>query len=185
MSEDANASEQITDEVTSWPGVEAGYGKRGECGFRVTATRSATCTATTPRTSASARRSAPRSGSRGAWSTIRSSRARTRWRRADRHRRGRPRGDRADAAELRPRRRPLRLSSPAPRDLCDHVAARHRNASGSSFALEVVRRISSRTRQLGRPLRASGRAAIASGWFSPSIRMNSSTEGAPKARRAR
>ena len=27
------ASEIITDEVTSWPGVEAGYGSRGEYGF--------------------------------------------------------------------------------------------------------------------------------------------------------
>jgi hypothetical protein len=29
------ASETITREVTSWPGVEAGYGKRGEWGFRM------------------------------------------------------------------------------------------------------------------------------------------------------
>ena len=29
------ASEQITAEVTSWPGVEAGLGSRGEFGFRV------------------------------------------------------------------------------------------------------------------------------------------------------
>lgn len=29
------ASEQITEEVTSWPGVEAGPGSRGEFGFRV------------------------------------------------------------------------------------------------------------------------------------------------------
>jgi hypothetical protein len=35
MSEERSASEAITDEVTSWPGVEAGYGKRGEWGFRV------------------------------------------------------------------------------------------------------------------------------------------------------
>jgi hypothetical protein len=28
------ASEIITDEVTSWPGVEAGIGRRGEYGFR-------------------------------------------------------------------------------------------------------------------------------------------------------
>ena len=28
-------SEQITDTVTAWPGVDAGYGKRGEWGFRV------------------------------------------------------------------------------------------------------------------------------------------------------
>jgi hypothetical protein len=28
-------SEQITKEVTSWPGVEAGFGVRGEFGFRV------------------------------------------------------------------------------------------------------------------------------------------------------
>ena len=35
MPEAKSASETITDEVTSWPGVEAGYGKRGEWGFRV------------------------------------------------------------------------------------------------------------------------------------------------------
>lgn len=35
MSETRSASETITDEVTSWPGVEAGYGKRGAWGFRV------------------------------------------------------------------------------------------------------------------------------------------------------
>lgn len=29
------ADEQITDEVTSWPGVQSGYGSRGEFGFRV------------------------------------------------------------------------------------------------------------------------------------------------------
>ncbi len=29
------ASEQITEEVSSWPGVEAGTGARGEFGFRV------------------------------------------------------------------------------------------------------------------------------------------------------
>jgi Family of unknown function (DUF5519) len=29
------ASEQITEAVTSWPGVEAGIGARGEFGFRV------------------------------------------------------------------------------------------------------------------------------------------------------
>jgi hypothetical protein len=29
------ASERITAEVTSWPGVEAGLGRRGEFGFRV------------------------------------------------------------------------------------------------------------------------------------------------------
>ena len=29
------ASEQITDEVTSWPDVTAGYGKRGEFAFKV------------------------------------------------------------------------------------------------------------------------------------------------------
>ena len=35
MSETRTASQRITDEVTSWPGVEAGYGKRGEWGFYV------------------------------------------------------------------------------------------------------------------------------------------------------
>ena len=29
-------SQRITDEVTSWPGVEAGLGSRGDFGFRVT-----------------------------------------------------------------------------------------------------------------------------------------------------
>ena len=29
------ASERITEEVTSWPGVEAGIGRRGEFGFRL------------------------------------------------------------------------------------------------------------------------------------------------------
>jgi hypothetical protein len=31
----STASQQITDEVTSWPGVEAGPGRRGEFAFRV------------------------------------------------------------------------------------------------------------------------------------------------------
>jgi hypothetical protein len=35
MTTTRTASEQITDEVTSWPGVEAGLGRRGEFGFRV------------------------------------------------------------------------------------------------------------------------------------------------------
>lgn len=35
MSESRTAGEQITDEVTSWPGVEAGVGRRGEFGFTV------------------------------------------------------------------------------------------------------------------------------------------------------
>jgi hypothetical protein len=35
MSETRTASQQITDEVTSWPGVEAGIGRRGEYGFTV------------------------------------------------------------------------------------------------------------------------------------------------------
>jgi Family of unknown function (DUF5519) len=30
---ETTASERITNEVTSWPGVEAAYGKRGEWGF--------------------------------------------------------------------------------------------------------------------------------------------------------
>ncbi|HEY2201068.1 MAG TPA: luciferase family protein, partial [Solirubrobacteraceae bacterium] len=29
------ASDQITREVASWPGIEAGYGRRGEWGFRL------------------------------------------------------------------------------------------------------------------------------------------------------
>jgi hypothetical protein len=35
MTTTATASERITEEVTSWPGVEAGIGKRGEFGFKV------------------------------------------------------------------------------------------------------------------------------------------------------
>jgi hypothetical protein len=35
MSESPTASERITEEVTSWPGVKAGIGSRGEYGFSV------------------------------------------------------------------------------------------------------------------------------------------------------
>jgi hypothetical protein len=35
MTEQRSASQQITGEVTSWPGVEAGPGRRGEFAFRV------------------------------------------------------------------------------------------------------------------------------------------------------
>jgi hypothetical protein len=35
MSETRSPSQRITDEVTSWDGVEAGYGRRGEFGFYV------------------------------------------------------------------------------------------------------------------------------------------------------
>jgi hypothetical protein len=35
MTETRTASEQITEEVTSWPGVEAGPGRRGEFAFKV------------------------------------------------------------------------------------------------------------------------------------------------------
>jgi hypothetical protein len=35
MTESRSASQQITDEVTTWPGVEAGPGRRGEFAFRV------------------------------------------------------------------------------------------------------------------------------------------------------
>jgi hypothetical protein len=35
MTQVRTASEQITEEATSWPGVEAGVGRRGEFGFRV------------------------------------------------------------------------------------------------------------------------------------------------------
>ena len=35
MSTTQTASQQITDEVTSWPGVEAGPGRRGEFAFKV------------------------------------------------------------------------------------------------------------------------------------------------------
>jgi hypothetical protein len=35
MTQTQTASERITEEVTSWPGVEAGPGRRGEFSFRV------------------------------------------------------------------------------------------------------------------------------------------------------
>jgi hypothetical protein len=35
MTETRTASQQITEEVTSWPGVEAGPGRRGEFAFRL------------------------------------------------------------------------------------------------------------------------------------------------------
>ena len=35
MNQARTASQQITEEVTSWPGVEAGPGRRGEFAFRV------------------------------------------------------------------------------------------------------------------------------------------------------
>jgi hypothetical protein len=35
MSEPRSASQRITDEVTSWPGVKAGDGSRGEFGFTI------------------------------------------------------------------------------------------------------------------------------------------------------
>ena len=35
MSEERSASRQITDEVTSWPGIEAGPGSRKEFAFRL------------------------------------------------------------------------------------------------------------------------------------------------------
>jgi hypothetical protein len=35
MSKSVTASQQITEEVTSWPGITAGPGPRGEFGFRV------------------------------------------------------------------------------------------------------------------------------------------------------
>jgi hypothetical protein len=35
MSESQTASEQITAEITSWPGVQAGPGRRGEFAFKV------------------------------------------------------------------------------------------------------------------------------------------------------
>ena len=35
MSEERTASQRITEEVTSWPGVEAGPGERGEFAFKV------------------------------------------------------------------------------------------------------------------------------------------------------
>ena len=35
MTQTQTASQQITDEVMSWPGIESGYGTRGEFAFRL------------------------------------------------------------------------------------------------------------------------------------------------------
>jgi hypothetical protein len=35
MTQTQTASQQITEEVTSWPGIESGIGSRGEFGFRL------------------------------------------------------------------------------------------------------------------------------------------------------
>ena len=35
MTQTQTASRQITEEVTSWPGIESGYGTRGEFAFRL------------------------------------------------------------------------------------------------------------------------------------------------------
>lgn len=35
QTETPSASGQITDEVTAWPGIEAGFGRRGEFSFRL------------------------------------------------------------------------------------------------------------------------------------------------------
>src|SRR5215218_8985717 len=35
MTERATAGQQITEEVTSWPGVRAGHGRRGEFAFKL------------------------------------------------------------------------------------------------------------------------------------------------------
>jgi hypothetical protein len=35
MTKTQTASEQITEEVTAWPGVESGYGSRGELAFKL------------------------------------------------------------------------------------------------------------------------------------------------------
>ena len=54
MTDTRTASQIITDEVTSWPGVEAGIGSRGEWGFTLRSPGgSGTCTATASRASAS------------------------------------------------------------------------------------------------------------------------------------
>ena len=65
MAERQRASERIVEEVTTWLGVVAGPGARGEFSLGSDAARSATCTATTPRTSPSPGRSGPSCASRG------------------------------------------------------------------------------------------------------------------------
>ena len=99
---DERASERIMREVTSWPGVEAGPGSRGEFAFTVAGRRSATSTATAPplRLPPRRRRGAARGGpgrpAPGEPVLDEDGRA------GDRGRRRRRRRDRADAAELRP-----------------------------------------------------------------------------------
>ena len=80
MSETRSASETITDEVTSWPGVEAGYGKRGEWGFRVNGHEVGHLHGDHAAHFSFGKEVGTSLRSRAVSSTIRSSRARTRWR---------------------------------------------------------------------------------------------------------
>ena len=66
-------SERITEEVTSWPGVKAGLGRRGEFASPSVAMSSATCTAITRSTGVSRRRSGTSSTTRGGSTTSPSS----------------------------------------------------------------------------------------------------------------
>ena len=80
MSNERTPSEVITDEVTSWPGVEAGYGKRGEWGFRVNGHEVGHLHGDHAAHFSFGKEVGARFGSRAGLSTIRFSPARTRWR---------------------------------------------------------------------------------------------------------
>ena len=69
MTTTQTASERITEEVTSWPGVEAGTGSRGEFGFRVGGHEIGHLHDDARPTSPSAASSAPSSRPRGGSST--------------------------------------------------------------------------------------------------------------------
>ena len=114
------ASEQITKEVTSWPGVEAGTGSPRRVGLHASAaTSSATCTATASRTS----------------------RSRAIWHELSRHRAGRrpPRLPR----QARPRRAPIEDEADV-RDVIELLRLNYDR--GSSLATGCPRRRSASNR---------------------------------------
>ena len=73
MPQTQTASEQITDEVLSWPGAPAATARAASSPSRSAAARSGTCTATASCTSASRRPSGMSSSTRAGSTTTRSS----------------------------------------------------------------------------------------------------------------
>ena len=126
MTQTQTASEQITEEVTSWPGVTAGPGDRGSFPSGWGAGSSVTCTATTCSISASRRPSGTSCTIRAVSTTTRSSPEARICRAEDREWRGRARRDRAPADQLRARAlaaRPARLGLRAMEELIDRLRA--------------------------------------------------------------